>query len=156
MNEATDNTNDTSATPDVANGAAHIAVNSPTSDAPKPEVPKETGKGARKGTPAAAQVTPKAEAPKEVPPSPPAVVSPPPLRLRMKTWTDPTTGKRYLMPSAVMADPRLGTMHAYAMTDEDTKIVKLTPLEWNALPFFYFQEDGPAPRASARPIDVIP
>lgn len=73
----------------------------------------------------------------------------------MKVWTDRRTGKRYLMPSAVISDPRTGMMSAYAMSDEDTKVVKLSPPEWNSLPFFYFKEDGPAPRASARPPDGI-
>jgi hypothetical protein len=76
------------------------------------------------------------------------------LRLRMKVWTDLATGKRYLMPTA-MPDPRLGILTAYAMSDEDTRIVRLTPFEWNALPFFYFKEDGPASRASKRPVDVL-
>ena len=82
------------------------------------------------------------------------------LRLRMKAWTDRTTGKRYLMPSAFMRDivngqPMSDVMYAYAMRDDDTKLVTLTAGEWNELPFFYFQEDGPAPRATARPVDVV-
>jgi hypothetical protein len=59
------------------------------------------------------------------------------------------------MPTAVIADLASGTMTAYAMTDDDTKVLKLTPVEWNALPFFYFQEDGPAPRATARTPDAV-
>ena len=82
------------------------------------------------------------------------------LRLRIKVWTDPTTTKRYLMPSAFMRNvlngqPISDVMYAYAMRDDDTKLVTLTAGEWNALPFFYFQEDGPAPRATTRPVDVI-
>lgn len=82
------------------------------------------------------------------------------LRLRMKVWTDRATGKRYLMPSAFMRDvvrgqPVTDVMYAYAMSDDDTKVVTLTAHEWNALPFFYFKEDGSAPRATARPIDVV-
>ena len=77
------------------------------------------------------------------------------LRLRMKVWTDPATSKRYLMPTASMPTARSDIMTAYAMTDEDTKLVKITVREWNTLPFFYFQEEGPAPRASARPVDEI-
>ena len=81
------------------------------------------------------------------------------LRLRMKVWTS-DIGKRYLMPSAFMRDivngqPMTDVMYAYAMRDDDTKLVMLTAGEWNALPFFYFQEDGPAPRASTRPVDVV-
>jgi hypothetical protein len=82
------------------------------------------------------------------------------LRLRMKVWTDRTTNKRYLMPSAFMRDvvrgqPVTDVMYAYAMRDDDTKIVTLTAVEWNALPFFYFNEDGPAPRATSRPVDMV-
>jgi hypothetical protein len=65
------------------------------------------------------------------------------------------------MPSAFMRDllngrPVTDVMYAYAMRDDDTKIVTLSAREWNSLPFFYFQEDGWAPRASERPVDVIP
>jgi hypothetical protein len=82
------------------------------------------------------------------------------LRLRMKVWTDSKTGKRYLMPAAFMRDvvkgqPVSDAMYAYAMSDDSTKLVTLTAREWNSLPFFYFQEDGPAPRATAWPVDVI-
>ena len=82
------------------------------------------------------------------------------LRLRMKVWTDRATAKRYLMPSAFMRDvvngqPVTDVMYAYAMRDDDTKLVTLTATEWNALPFFYFKEDGAAPRATTRPIDVV-
>ncbi|HSX22829.1 MAG TPA: hypothetical protein VLE97_08670 [Gaiellaceae bacterium] len=82
------------------------------------------------------------------------------LRLRMKVWTDPGTGKRFLMPSAFMRDvvngqPVSDVMYAYAMSDEETKLVLLRAHEWNTLPFYYFYEDGPAPRASSRPVDVI-
>ena len=83
------------------------------------------------------------------------------LRLRLKVWTDPETAKRYLMTSAFMRDvvggqPFTDVMCAYAMRDDHTKVITLRAAEWNALPFFYFQEDGPAPRATARPIDVVP
>ena len=83
------------------------------------------------------------------------------LRLRMKIWTDRATSKRYLMPSAFMRDvvngqPVSDVMYAYAMRDDSTKIITLTAAEWNALPFFYFQEEGPAPRAATRPLDDKP
>ena len=83
------------------------------------------------------------------------------LRLRMKIWTDPTTSKRYLMPSAFMRDvvngqPVSDVMYAYAMRDDSTKLITLTAAEWNALPFFFFQEDGAAPRATSRPVDGVP
>ena len=82
------------------------------------------------------------------------------LRLRMKVWTDHWTGKRYLMSVAFMRDikngqPTSDVMLAYAMRDDDTRIVTLRAEEWNTLPFFYFHEDGPAPRASARPADSL-
>ncbi len=70
------------------------------------------------------------------------------LRLRMKVWTDPKTQKRYLMPAAFV-NPRRGGdtsdtlwMKAYAMSDEDTKVVDITAYEWDRLPFYYFKEDG--------------
>ena len=90
----------------------------------------------------------------------PIVASAESLRLRMKVWTDPAMTKRYLIPSAFMRDlvdgqPVSDVMYAYVMSDEDTKLILLKASEWNALPFFYFQEDGPAPRATKRPVDVI-
>lgn len=82
------------------------------------------------------------------------------LRLRMKVWTDPDTAQRYLIAMAFMRDvvngkPVSDVMYAYAMRDDDTKIVTLTVDEWNALPYYYFQEDGAAPRATPRPVDVV-
>lgn len=69
---------------------------------------------------------------------------PSPLRLRLKVWTDPQTKKRYLMPTALL-DPRTGVMTAYGTASEgDDKVLRLTPPEWQALPFFYFKEDQPA------------
>lgn len=75
-----------------------------------------------------------------------------PIRLRMKVWTDPTTAKRYLVPSAFMRDlvngqPINDIMYAYALRDNDVQVVTLTAGEWQALPFVHVQEDGPAPRA---------
>ena len=82
-------------------------------------------------------------------PAPAPSKAPEGLRLRVKVWTDPQSTRRYLMPTAIMSDPTRGLLTAYAMTDGDTKAIKLTAAEWNALPFYYFKEDGPAPRASA-------
>lgn len=62
------------------------------------------------------------------------------LRLRMKVWKDPATLKQYLMPVGILSGG--GRMMAYAMTDEETKIIHLTVDVWNSLPFFYFKEDG--------------
>lgn len=82
------------------------------------------------------------------------------LRLRMKIWTDPATHKRYLMAASFMRDvvngrPVGGAMIAYAMSDEDTRMIQLTIDEWNALPFHYFVEDGAAPRPEPRDLDDI-
>lgn len=77
------------------------------------------------------------------------------MRLRMKVWTDPKTKKRYLAPTAVLTDMRRGIFTAYAMSDDDTKQIQLGVDEWNALPFFYFKEDGPAPRGASRPPDFV-
>jgi hypothetical protein len=83
------------------------------------------------------------------------------LRLRMKVWTDPSTSKRYLMPMGFMRDivngqPISDVMYAYAMSDDDTKLVVLSAAEWNSLSFFYFREDGYAPRATPRAMDTLP
>lgn len=90
-----------------------------------------------------------------------AATPPDGLRLRMKVWTDRETSKRYLVPTAMFRDIMKGVpisdrMYAYAMRDDDTKMIALTAAEWNVLPFHYFKEDGAAPRASARPPDVAP
>lgn len=146
-----------------------VKVTTPTAVTPPVEEPA----GAASATPQEPVTTPQesAEAPPiaqnaETPPTPrgPAQPSPAPadenLRLRVKVWTDPWTGKRYLMPTAFMRDVKNGqpvsdVMLAYAMRDDDTKVVTLRAAEWNTLPFFYFQEDGPAPRASERPLDAV-
>jgi hypothetical protein len=80
------------------------------------------------------------------------------LRLRMKVWTDRATKKRYLMPTAFFRDvvngrPVSDVMCAYAMRDDDTKLI--TVREKDELPYYYFKEDGEAPRASVRPVDVV-
>jgi hypothetical protein len=178
MNETT---NDTLTETDTTNGIANGAALEPPKEAPKEpketEAPKAgvsvTGAvgGAAKTAPrprhtlAGTKEAPKAEALKTEAPkveatkvnAPKEGISHEGLRLRMKVWSDPKTGKRYLMSTALMfkEDIPLGLMTAYAMTDDDTKEVKMTAIEWNALPFFYFQEDGPAPRASVHPVDVI-
>jgi hypothetical protein len=165
MNETTKDT-----ASDATNGATNGAAHGTAPELPKADV-KPLNKAARKAL--ARQVqdlhrvaleTPKAEAPKVEAPQPEApkveAVEAQPnagLRLRIKVWTDPKTRKRYLMATGIMFEKEapLGILTAYAMSDEDTKIIKMTPPEWNALPFFYFQEDGPAPRAAVRPVDVI-
>lgn len=77
------------------------------------------------------------------------------LRLRMKIWTDPKTQKRYLVPTAIFTNVGLGILAAYAMSDEDTRQIQLTVAEWNTLPFFFFKEDGAAPRAAERTPDLV-
>lgn len=101
----------------------------------------------------------------ETPPSDVITSAPPPtpapvpervgLRLRLKVWVDPATRQRFLMPTAIIADPARGLMTAYAMSDVDTRVIQMTVEQWNQLPFYYFQEDGEAPRATKRPVDVI-
>jgi hypothetical protein len=62
------------------------------------------------------------------------------IRLRMKVWTDPKTGQRYLMALAV--GPPIQPVRpsqritAYAMSDGGNQLLTLTTAEWNALPFF--------------------
>lgn len=82
------------------------------------------------------------------------------LRLRMKVWTDPSTTKRYLVSLAFMRDvvngrPVSDVMCAYAMRDDDTKLITLRKREFDELPYFYFEEIGPAPRAAPRDFDVV-
>jgi hypothetical protein len=77
------------------------------------------------------------------------------MRLRLKVWTDKATGKRYLMPVALMKSRDSDVMRAYAMSEEETKFVELSTDEWNTLPFFYFKEDGEAPRHTTRAPDEI-
>lgn len=67
-----------------------------------------------------------------------------PLRLRMKLYTD-DKGRKFLA-AAGMCDSSTGTVYASLMNDQETRNVRFTLDGWNALPFFYFKEDGPAPR----------
>jgi len=78
------------------------------------------------------------------------------MRLRMKVWTDPDTDVRYLCPAAFMKrghEPFM--MSAYAMNDEDTKVIELTMEEWDSLPFFYFKEDGECTDRPKRNFDIV-
>lgn len=67
------------------------------------------------------------------------------MRLRMKVWINPENGQLYLVATGYYntANDR---MVAYAMRDEETKQLDLSPEEWNALEYKYFKEDGDAPR----------
>ena len=173
MSELPTPTTDTPAPPHVPNGA-HATPIEPPKEAAKEAAPQDAPKEAPKEAPRVAKpqhpTSPKATAttppkaskptaqtakplPSAPPAAPPAAIAPSVgMRLRMKIWTDPSTQKRYLVPTALVPKPRenpkgLLTVYAVSDEDEDTKTLKLTRLEWNALPFFYFQEDGPAPRA---------
>jgi hypothetical protein len=132
--------------------AAAATATTTASVAPPPDAPIAAPITASLETPAEVPVEAPVEAPVETP-----VES---LRVRLKIWIHPQTTKRYLMPTAFMRDvvngqPVSDVMVAYAMRDDDTVVVTLTVAQWNAMPFFYMQEDGSAPRATSRPIDVI-
>lgn len=65
------------------------------------------------------------------------------VRLRMKVWTDPADGKRWLL-AGVMTTP-LGMaigkkLTGHAMRDAEVKLVALTHEEYNALPYSVFVE----------------
>lgn len=147
-----------------AASAATPSVEEPVTTAPMPQesveaTPVEAVTAPQETAAASPAEAPQAASQGSTPPHP-ATAPHEDLRLRMKVWTDPWTGKRYLMPTAFMRDIKNGqpvsdVMLVYAMRDDDTRIVTLRADEWNTLPFFYFHEDGPAPRASARPPDVI-
>lgn len=84
------------------------------------------------------------------------------MRLRMKVWTDPDTNERYLCPAAIMKRDDgwasgIPTMRVYAMNDENTKVLEMSPEEWDRLPFFYFKEDGECvlEERPKRPFDVL-
>ncbi len=70
------------------------------------------------------------------------------LRLKMKVYTDPETQKRYLAAAAAFHPD--GYLVTTVMSDDHTKVVRLLPDQWNALPYFYFKEDGAAERPKAK------
>lgn len=71
------------------------------------------------------------------------------MRLRMKVFADASTGKKYVV-SIALLDPKTETVRAYLMSDEETRFVALSIDDYNAIPYSFFDEDGPAPPASAR------
>ncbi len=71
------------------------------------------------------------------------------MRLRVKVFTAPATGKRYLV-SIAMFNPEREELHVYFMSDEETLFRSLPIDDYNALPYFFFKEDGPAPRPEMR------
>ena len=164
-------TNGEAPKPDAVTTAVAPAQPQPVNPASAPPVVTQPPSPASEASVVTQPASPASEPPivtQSAPPaSEPPIMGAPPittreggLRLRMKVWTDPETLKRYLMTTAFMRDmvngrPVSDVMVAYAMSEEDTRVVTLHVYEWNTLPFFYFQEDGPAPRASRRPVDRI-
>ena len=67
------------------------------------------------------------------------------MRLRMKVWTKPGTNVLYMVAGGYL-DKLFNTMVAYAMRDEETIQIRLSVDEYNALPYHFFKEDGPAPK----------
>lgn len=69
-----------------------------------------------------------------------------PFRLRCKVYTDPKDGTRWLVPM-VMYDPKTDRAAAMAMRDGgETRTLRFTVDEYNALPFHWFEDQGPAER----------
>jgi hypothetical protein len=66
----------------------------------------------------------------------------------MKVWTD-SGGNRFMV-SMGQFNPRKGIVHAFIMSEERTTQIQLSPDEWNALPFYYFKEDGLAPHKAEK------
>lgn len=81
--------------------------------------------------------------------------NPEPFRVRMKVWKNPANGLPYLAPVGMMKAIDSDLMRVYVMRDDDTQLIEMTGSEWNEMPFFYFKEDGLAPRASGRKPDVV-
>jgi len=76
------------------------------------------------------------------------------VRLRAKVFTNETTGQRYLV-SMAMFNPERETVHVYFMSDEETLFQIMSVEDYNALPYFFFKEDGPAPKPEMRVADVL-
>jgi hypothetical protein len=137
------------------NGTNGAPISDPTTAAPAapaPATPTAPAESNKRGPtqPAKSAQKPKTTAPVPVPttetPTVPitAPIATTGLRVRVKVWTDPTTKKRYLVPKADL-DMKRGRVIAHAVADEGTKTITLTAVEWQTLPFYYFQEDGLAP-----------
>lgn len=73
------------------------------------------------------------------------------LRVSVKVFV--RDGKRYLCAMGAY-NPATDRVHAFAMSEEGTVQVALTDTEWNALPFFWFVEDGPAPKPEHRKVTL--
>lgn len=76
------------------------------------------------------------------------------MRLRAKVFTDEASGHRYLVSIAIF-NPQGDVVHVYFMSDEATSFTTMKVDAYNALPFFYFKEDGPAPRPEMRVADAL-
>lgn len=77
-----------------------------------------------------------------------------PMRLRARVFTNPFTGKRYLVSMAI-ADIAKEQVHVYFMSDEETLFQAMSINDYNALPYFFFKEDGPAPKPEMRVADEL-
>lgn len=73
------------------------------------------------------------------------------FKLSMKVYE--RDGHRYLCPIA-MANPTSTNVTALAMSDDKTIKVELTDEEWNALPYHWFVDAGPAPKPEHRTITL--
>lgn len=73
---------------------------------------------------------------------------PPPLRVPLKVWKDPTNDQIYLAPVCLRAKNNTH-VKAFLVSRDNTEAVRFVDMtldEWNEMPFFYFKEDGLAPR----------
>jgi hypothetical protein len=70
------------------------------------------------------------------------------FRLKMKVYE--SNGQTYVVSLGVMV-PLEERMACYVMNDDFTTMVTLTVDEYNALPYRWFEDRGPAPKASAIP-----
>jgi hypothetical protein len=75
------------------------------------------------------------------------------LRLKMKVYTDPVSGHRFMVAVGSLS-PALGLMNALLLSDELTRFVLMSVEQWNALEWCYFKEDGPA--SSTGNVLVVP
>jgi hypothetical protein len=75
------------------------------------------------------------------------------MRLRVKVFDDPRTSLRYLV-SIAMFEPASDTVNVFLMNDEDTRMQRMTVDEYNALPYYFFKEDGPATRPPMHVVSV--
>lgn len=73
--------------------------------------------------------------------------------IRMKVWVHPENGKTYLVAMGAF-DPQTMRVHACAMTDDDTVQITATLVAWNALPYHYFKDVGPATKPEERTFDL--